>query len=329
MKLSQLLIGTITITNTYFTASQGPSRGTGNEIDLYIRDKYETSDGSRCDDTSSCNTSENCYRASRTLFLRKQCFNRGIDKSSIYDEVSANVVCRQDFRTGCSSSSENNDNDNELEFDAESLNDCRSSWQLKECVNSERMTRLSNWCIESTQAMGEFTVPLLNFREYESASSCRNDASSSSGEYTNLYLPDMGGVCISYAFKKAGDGMYTTGSRQVSCKGNVYRSVRYDSSDCTGDDFTLMKLDGTSDQCPADYVGNNDDEELGLAYTVNCNAPTIYCKGSISFSGREGSFVSDESDEGGTNAAAAQCNAISKWSSILLLIATMILVRTV
>ena len=105
----------------------------------------------------------------------------------------------------------------------------------------------------------------------------------------------------------------------------VYRSVRYDSSDCTGDDFTLMKLDGTSDQCPADE-GNNDDKELGLAYTVNCNAPTIYCKGSISFSGSEGSFVSDES-EGGTNAAAAQCNVINK--GILLLIATMILVWTV
>jgi len=147
------------------------------ELDLYIRDKYETSDGSKCD---SCNTSNDsdCYRSSRTLFLKDTCFNRGISKSSIYNEVSTNIVCRQDFSATCKENKDRNP-----KFDANDINDCRDTWQLKECVDGERMTRLSNWCIESNQPIDDFVVPLLQFKEYDALGDCDT---SSTLLYTDL-----------------------------------------------------------------------------------------------------------------------------------------------
>ena len=255
------------------------------ELDLYIRDKYETSDGSKCD---SCDTSEGgCYRSSRTLFLKDTCFNRGISKSSIYNEVSTNIVCRQDFSATCKENKDRNP-----KFDAQNVDDCRDTWQLKECVDGERMARLSNWCIESNQPIDEFVVPLLQFKEYDSLGDC------GTSEYTTLYRPDMGGVCLSHSFKKTINGTYVSGSKQASClNSNTYSAVNYMSTDCTGSDIELGELDGTSNECPTTdpktALWSDGEENI---YTVNCDAPTIYCKASVSFSGKADWFAAESND---------------------------------
>ena len=279
------------------------------ELDLYIRDKYETSSGQKC---TSCDTSNNnnCYRSSRTLFLKDTCFNRGISKSSIYNEVSTNIVCRQDFSATCKENKDRNP-----KFDAQNFDDCRDTWQLKECVDGERMTRLSNWCIESNQPTDEFVVPLLQFKEYDSLGDC------GTSEYTTLYRPDMGGVCLSHSFKKTIDGTYVSDSKQASCiNSNTYSAVNYMSTDCTGSDIELGELDGTTNQCPTTDAKTalwSDGEEN--IYTVNCNAPTIYCKASVSFSGKDDWFAAKSNDSSAVGASSIFDSIIIMVSIVLLL----------
>ena len=207
------------------------------------------------------------------------------------------IVCRQDFSATCKENKDRNP-----KFDAQDTDDCRDTWTLKECVDGERMTRLSNWCIESTQPVDEFVVPLLQFKEYDSLGDC------GTSEYTTLYRPDMGGVCLSHSFKKTINGTFVSGSKQASCiNSNTYSTVNYMSTDCTGSDIELGKLDRTSNECPTTdpktALWSDGEENI---YTVNCDTPTIYCKASVSFSGKDDWFAAESNNDNSGSAVSAR-----------------------
>lgn len=144
----------------------GASRVANAELDLYVREKFVTADGSECGDCTE-GGSGGCFLKTRAFFLQNSCFNRGDDRSSVYDEMAGGVVCRQDFRESCE--------DEDITFDAEDVDeDCRDSWVLDECTDAEHMKKLSSWCtISSTGGpQGEYVVPLLTFQEFDSAGEC-------------------------------------------------------------------------------------------------------------------------------------------------------------
>eukprot|EP00584_Thalassiosira_punctigera_P005662 CAMPEP_0172531988 /NCGR_PEP_ID=MMETSP1067-20121228/5200_1 /TAXON_ID=265564 ORGANISM="Thalassiosira punctigera, Strain Tpunct2005C2" /NCGR_SAMPLE_ID=MMETSP1067 /ASSEMBLY_ACC=CAM_ASM_000444 /LENGTH=288 /DNA_ID=CAMNT_0013316441 /DNA_START=37 /DNA_END=903 /DNA_ORIENTATION=- len=224
------------------------------ELDLFVREKFEG-------ECASCEEGAGCYLKSRAFFVQRSCFNRNDQKASVYDEVEEGVVCRQDFGASCVV-------DNA--FSAASVDDCKDSWNLDECTESEHMTKLGGWCTLSSDPVGEFITPLLSFKEYDSVDAC------GSNDYAHLMLADEGGACVPLSFKGQ-DGEYITGSRKVSCDGGVFGAARYVSADCTGD-AQRTYTDGSSDECPADAEGSR-------IYTNDCGAPAIYCKASSYFAG--------------------------------------------
>jgi len=182
----------------------------------------------------------------------------------VYDEVEEGIVCRQDFRASCEVGLEYNS------FDAEEVKDCRDSWNIDECLESEQMKKFSSWCTSSSEAVGEYAIPLLTFQEFETG---EGDVCGST-EYTHLLLPDENGACIPHSFlsrNAEGDLVNIDGTRQGSCNGSVFNAVRYESTDCTGDAEKTF-FDGSSDECPSSS------DVLDYTYTNNCGAPTIYCK---------------------------------------------------
>ena len=216
--------------------------------------KYVDANGDKC---GSCieGADSGCFLSSRAFFLENSCFNRAEDRSSIYAELSDGVVCREEFR-------EDSCEDDKNVFSAVSVEDCRDSWVLGECSNAEKMQKLEGWCTKSNNGPdGEYTIPLLTFKEYD-GTSC------GSSDYINILLPDEGGSCKPLSFKSA-EGSFVTGSRKVKCDGSVFSAVRYDSADCSGEALTTS-FDGSFDQCPED--------KGDLVYTNDCAAPGIYCK---------------------------------------------------
>mmetsp|Transcript_25600 Transcript_25600/g.55073 ORF Transcript_25600/g.55073 Transcript_25600/m.55073 type:complete len:296 (+) Transcript_25600:111-998(+) len=246
------------------------------ELDLYVREKFENAAGDKC---GSCSEGGECFLSSRSVFLQQSCLNRGDIKASVYDEVADGVVCRQDFGESCESE--------DHIFNAEGEDDCRDSWKLGECTDSEQMTKLESWCKKSNEPEGDYTIPLLTFQEFDSVDDCEQGST----DYLNIHLPDEGGACIPLPFQS--NGVYVIGSRKVSCDGSVFDAVRYDSPDCTGDPVKTS-FDSTSNECTADA-----DSVYTKVYTNNCVAPTIYCKASLSFSGSEGSSGTENEDGGG------------------------------
>jgi len=226
------------------------------ELDLYIREKFQG-------ECTSCEEGNGCYLRSRAFFIQQSCFNRNDKKASVYDEVEDGVVCRQDFQISCDFE--------ESAFDAAEVGNCKDTWNLDECSDSEHMTKLSGWCTLSTEPVGEFTTPLLTFQEYDDIDAC------GSSDYAHLMLADEGGACVPLSFQ-TGDDEYITGSRKVSCDGNIFEAVRYESDDCTGDAQGTL-TDGSSEECPAEA------SDGGRVYISNCNAPTIHCKSSFYFGG--------------------------------------------
>lgn len=220
-------------------------------MDLYVRERFQDANGEPC--AGACE-GDGCYLRAQSFFLRKSCFNRGDAKSSLYEELEEGLVCRQDSRASCEN--------NPLVFDAATADDCRQSWTVDVCTGSEHLKKLSGWCTASTVALGEYTVPLLSFREFDDVEAC------GSADYNELLLPDDGGRCmaLSYFF----DGTLVDGSRQGSCDGNVFNGVRYATPDCTGE-AQPTNLDGISDQCPDEAPGT-------FLYTEDCGAPKIHCK---------------------------------------------------
>lgn len=232
-------------------------------MDLYIREKFASSAGDQC---GSCAETDECFLSTRSFFLQNSCFNRNDERASVYNEVEEGVVCRQEFR------GDSCEDDGELAFDAEDAEeDCRDAWNVDECTGSERMQKLSGWCTSSAAGpVGEFTVPMLTFKEYDDVEDC------GSGDYLHLLLPDEGGTCIPLSFPSR-DGPFITGSRRVSCSGSVFSAVRYESADCSGEAIKTP-FDGISDVCPASS------NAPGAVFTNDCSAPAIYCK-SLTFSG--------------------------------------------
>lgn len=235
------------------------SLSTVGALDLYVREKYETADGNRCDECDA-----DCFLWQRAFFLQGSCFNRGYGASSVYDEVEDGVVCRQDFGESC------DEGDPKVDVEAS----CRDTWNLQECVKGEKMKKLTDWCVEADAPEAPYTVPLLAYQQYDSVDSC------GTSDYVNILLPDEGGSCFPFDFWSKADEVFVKGSRRVKCNGSVLEGEMYDNPSCGGEG-TKIGYDGTSDQCPA--------EGDGSVFTHDCGAPSIYCKASVSFSGSDGS----------------------------------------
>mmetsp|Transcript_15555 Transcript_15555/g.32862 ORF Transcript_15555/g.32862 Transcript_15555/m.32862 type:complete len:334 (+) Transcript_15555:27-1028(+) len=254
LKLIEYII--MKLSTPFLLLGTAPAVASDDLLDLFVREKYFTASNEPCD---SCAEGDGCYLRTRSFFLRGECFNRNYEKSSVYDEVTKGVACRRDFRDSCES-------DEDIIFDAEDEDDCRDTWNLDECsTGSERMRLFDSWCTYATGPSGEYTVPLLTFQEFDGENAAEKCGSAG---YSHLYLPNEGG-CIDHSFLTS-DGEHVDGSRAVSCDGNVFNSVRYQTDDCTGDGEETY-LDGSSEVCP-------ESSDAKFVYTNNCGAPTIYCK---------------------------------------------------
>ena len=270
----------------FFAAFAGTAKG----MDLYVRDRYHNAVGEPC---GACTEGDGCYLRSRSFFLRDSCINRSDAKSSFFSELEDGLVCRQDQPAACDAASA---------FDAASADDCKQTWTAGECTDSERVTKLAGWCEEAAAATGEYFVPLLAFREYETVAAC------DTADYSQLLLPNDGGTCVGMTYA-AGDGTLVAGSRQGWCEGGTFQAMRYATPDCTGEGQS-SNLHGSTDACPAEAL-------RPFMYTEDCAAPKVHCKPSpflsvtaasnaIKAAGADerGTGVSDGAETGGEDAGA-------------------------
>lgn len=310
----------LSITLLLLPAASRAQGTTTTTFDLYARSRYHDANGEPC---GSCAESGECQLQWRTFFLRDACFNRGDAKSSLYDELPVDgggVVCRRDYRSSCE--------DGGATFDAEDVEDCRDSWTVDECTDeAEVMTRHDSQCVAyppeydgaDVGPVGEYTVPLLTFREYDDVESC------GTSNYKEILLPDEGGACTVTSFID-GDGVHVLGSRRNVCDGDgAFDATRYDSPDCTGPGKRI-NLSGSSDECPA----AEEVVEGSSVYVNDCAAPRIYCKPSSIFGDEVaaggagdaaevggGSATGDAAGEGSTGGATGMIVGIAAAAAVL------------
>ena len=155
-----------------------------------------------------------------------------------------------------------------------------SPYELGECRENDpsRTEALyyPNFCIQSSEPMGEFTNPLYDLRGYASQDTCE----SNSEIFNQRFVPGNGNHCAATSLFTKDDSRYL-GSGYRQCNDDGTHAVKRFTDDTCSEydpDVSFLPQDWLLDGCTARDMIPGEDEPPDFRYTVDCSTPVFYCK---------------------------------------------------